>query len=149
MRFSLHGPNRARQMASKRLPPQPIAFPVHEFTVVDALIEGLGDLRYAAATDALLKLRGTDYEDASTRALTKIDPERVTIDLLTRAKDKKLDSFLRERALVSLCNLSLTNRVREIVTLLDDITPIVYERPIKQRLTVRVTGFERPSRFQE
>ena len=61
----------------------------------------------------------------------------------------ELDSFLRERALVSLCNLSLTNRVREIVTLLDDITPIVYERPIKQRLTVRVTGFERPSRFQE
>ena len=35
-----------------------------------------------------------------------------------------------EQALVALCNLSATNRVRDLVPLLDDVTPITYERSL-------------------
>jgi hypothetical protein len=45
-------------------------------------------------------------------------------------RDKQLDSYLREQAMVTLCKLSLTNCVRELVPLLDDISPIVYERTL-------------------
>jgi len=128
LRLSIRVPEGAKQMSSRRLPPQPFGFPTHDFTLADALIEALGDLRYAPAVDELFKLRGTDYDAAATRALRKINPERLTTELLAKAQDQQLDSYLREQALVTLCNLSLTNRIRDIVPLLDDVTPIVYER---------------------
>jgi hypothetical protein len=130
LRLSLRVPDRAKQMAARRLPPQPFAFPLHDFTLVDALIEGLADLRYTPAVDELLKLRGTAYDTAATRALSQIVPERLAADLLAKARDNQLDSYLREQALVKLCNLALTNSVREIVPLLEDVTPIVYERSL-------------------
>ena len=49
LRLSLRVPDRAKQMAARRLPPQHFAFPIHDFTLVDALIEGLADLRYTHA----------------------------------------------------------------------------------------------------
>jgi hypothetical protein len=62
--------------------------------------------------------------------LAKIVPERITAELLSTVTNNTVDSYLRERALVTMCNLSLTNRVREVVPLLDDTTPIVYDRPL-------------------
>jgi hypothetical protein len=49
---------------------------------------------------------------------------------MTTAKDKQTDSYLREKALVNLCNLRATNHVRDLAPLLDDTTPIVYSRPL-------------------
>ncbi len=97
---------------------------------MDALIEALGDLRYVQAVDVLFKLRGTEYDALATRALNKIVPERLTNELLAAAKDQQLDSYLRERAMVTLCDISATNSSRQLVPLLDDLTPIVYSRPM-------------------
>jgi len=97
---------------------------------VDALIEALADLQYVPAVDELFKLRGADYDGSATRALSKLVPERLGAELLAKARDKQLDSYFREQALVSMCRLSLTNCVRELAPLLEDETPIAYERPL-------------------
>ena len=94
------------------------------------MIEALGELGYTAAADELFKFRGTDHDAEATRALNKLVPHRLTDELLATAKDKQVDSYLRERALVTLCNISATNRVRDIVPLLDDVTPIVYSQTL-------------------
>ena len=130
MRFRVRVPDRVKQMASLRLPPQPFALPTHDYTLADALIEALGELGYTAAADELFKFRGTDHDAEATRALNKLVPHRLTDELLATAKDKQVDSYLRERALVTLCNISATNRVRDIVPLLDDVTPIVYSQTL-------------------
>ena len=130
MRFRVRVPNRANQRASMRLPPQPFALPNHDYSLADALIEALGDLGHTPAADELFKLKGTDYDAEATRALNKLAPDRLTNDLLVTAKDKQVDSYVRERAMVTLCNISATNRVRDIVPLLDDVTPIVYSRAL-------------------
>jgi hypothetical protein len=119
-----------KRMAAMRLPPRPFNFPTDNYSLPDALIEALGELEYAPATDELFKLRGSDYDMAATRALCKLAPDRLTGELLGVATDKKLDSYLREQALVTLCTLSATNHVRELIPLLDDVTPIVYSRPM-------------------
>lgn len=126
MSISMRVPKQAKQMATMRLPPHSFALPTHDYTLADALIEALGDLGYAPAAEEFFKLRGTDYEAIATRALRKIVPERLAAELLATAKDTKTDSYFRERALVTLCNLSMTNRVRELVPLLEDLTPIAY-----------------------
>ena len=130
MRIGHHVPARAKQRASMRLPPQPITLPTHDYTLVDALIEALGELRYPPAADELFKLRGTDYDAEATRSLGRLAPERLTGDLLATANDRNLDSYLREQAMVTLANLAATNRVRDLVPLLDDQTPIIYSRPL-------------------
>ena len=94
------------------------------------MIEGLGDLGYTPAADELFKLRGTDYDAEVTRALNKLVPERLTKELLAAAKNRELDSYLRERAMVTLGAISATNCARSLVPLLDDVTPIVYSRPL-------------------
>ncbi len=126
----LRVPEQAKKRASMRLPPQPFHLPTHDYTLVDALIEALGGLGYTPAGNALFELRGTDYDSTATRALSKLAPERLAAQLLATAKDTKTDSYLRERALVTLADLSLTNCVRDLVPLLDDVTPIVYARPL-------------------
>jgi hypothetical protein len=130
MRIGMRVPERAKEMAKRRFPPQPFALPMRDYTLVDALIEALGDLGYVAAADDLFKLRGNDHNSVATRALSKLSPKRLTDELLAIATDKQVNSFLRERALVTLCNIPATNRVRDLVPLLDDTTPIEYERPI-------------------
>ena len=120
----------AKRMAAKRLPPRPFNLPTHNFDLTTALIEALGDLGYTPATDELFKLRGTDYDAEATRALSKIAPDRLTGELLATALDKQIDSYVREKALVTLCSISATNRVRDLVPLLDDTTPIEYSRPL-------------------
>ena len=50
--------------------------------------------------------------------------------LVATAINKQIDSYLREKATVTLWSLYATNRVRDLVPLLDDITPIVYERQL-------------------
>jgi hypothetical protein len=117
-------------MATLRLPPRPINFPTHNYNLTDALIEALGDLRYAPAADELFKLRGTDYDAAATRTLSKLAPDQLASELLTTAKDKQIDSYMREQALVTLCNISATNHVRDLIPLLDDTTLIVYSRTL-------------------
>jgi HEAT repeat protein len=130
LRLSIRAPERAKQMTARRLPPQPFDLPFHDFTLVDALIEALADLHYTPAVDKLFKLRGTDYDASATRALSKTVPERLSAELVAKERDKQLDSFLREQAMVMLCRLSLTNCVRELAPLLEDSTPIVYERTL-------------------
>jgi HEAT repeat protein len=130
MRFGTRVPERAKQMASMRLPPRPFALPIHDYTLADALIEALGELGYTPAADELFKLRGTDYDVEATRALSKLASDRLTGELLATAKDKQVDSYVRERAMVTLCNISATNHVRDLIPLLDDTTPIVYERTL-------------------
>jgi HEAT repeat protein len=127
-RFGFRMPARAKEMASMRLPPRPFRLPTHDFTLADALIEALGDLGYTPAADELFKLRGTDYDDEATRSLNKLAPDRLTGELLATARDKQIDSYVRERALFTLGELTATNRVRELIPLLDDVTPIVYSR---------------------
>lgn len=130
LRMTLPASDRAKQMAARRFPPQTFDFPTHDFTLVNALIEALATLQYAPAVDDLSKLRSTDHNAAATRALATLVPERLGSELLAKAADKQLDSYLREQAMVSLCALSLTNHVRGFVPLLDDVTPIAYERPL-------------------
>ncbi len=120
----------AGRMAAMRLPPRPFNLPTHTYDLATALIEALGDLRYAPAVDELFKLRGTDYDAEATRALAKLAPDRLTSELLTTALDKQIDSYMREKAMITLGNISATNRVRDLVPLLDDTTPIVYSRPL-------------------
>jgi len=118
-----------KRQAAMRLPPRPFNLPMHNYDLTAALIEALGDLRDASATDELFKLAGTDYEAVANTALGKLAPGRLADELIARAKDTQTDSYLRERALVTLCNISATNRVRDLVPLLDDTTPIVYSLP--------------------
>lgn len=130
MRIGIRVPARAKQMASMRLPPRPFNMPTHDYTLADALIEALGDLGYTPATDELFNLWGTDYEAEAIRALSKLAPERLTGELLATAKDKQIDGYVRERAMVTLGIISATNHVRDLIPLLDDTTPIVYERTL-------------------
>ena len=120
-----------RKRAAMRSPPRPFDLPIRNYDLAYALIEALGDLRYAPATDELFKLTGSDYEAVATAALGKLAPGRLTDELLATATDKQVDSYLREKALVTLCNISATNRVRELIPLLDDTTPIVYSPPLR------------------
>ena len=101
MRFGIRVPDRAKQMASLRLPPRPFMFPTHDYTLADALIEALGDLGYIPAANELFRLRGTDHDMEATRALSRIAPDRLTRELLATAKDKQIDSYVREQALVT------------------------------------------------
>ncbi|MGO8836706.1 MAG: DUF3160 domain-containing protein [Limisphaerales bacterium] len=120
----------SKRMAATRLPPRPFNLPTHNFDLTTALIEALGDLGFTPATDELFKLRGTDYDAEATRALAKLAPDRLTGELLATVLDKQIDSYVREKALVTLCAISATNRVRDLVPLLDDTTPIEYSRPL-------------------
>ena len=120
----------AKRMATMRLPPRPFNFPTHNYDLATALIEALGDLKYAPAADEFFKLCGTDYDAEATRALAKLAPERLADKLIATAKDQQVDSYLREKALVALANTASTNRVQDLIPLLDDTTPIEYSRPL-------------------
>jgi HEAT repeat protein len=120
----------ARRRAGMRIPPQPFTLPIHHYDMTTALIEALGDLGYGGAEDELFKLRSTDYEVEATIALSKFAIDRLTKELLATAKDKQADSYVREKALVTLGNIAAANRAHDLVPLLDDTTPIVYSRPM-------------------
>lgn len=130
LRMDLGARGAARRVTSMRLPPRPFTLPTHNYDLTDALIEALGGLEYAPAADELFKLRGTDYDTQASIALHKLAPDCLADELLVTAKDKKIDSYEREKALVTLGNLRATNRVRELIPLLDDVTPIVYSRQL-------------------
>ncbi|PWU11450.1 MAG: hypothetical protein C5B50_23330 [Verrucomicrobia bacterium] len=119
-----------QRRAGMRVPPMQVNFPTHNYNLADALIEALGVLGYGPATDELFKLRGTEYEAQATQALARLEPDRLASQLLATARDKQVDSYLRERALLTLGELMATNRVHDLVPLLDDTTPIEYSRPL-------------------
>jgi HEAT repeat protein len=108
------------------------------YDLATALIDALGDLQYSPAVDELISLSGTDfnsvsrsdYHDAATQALGKLAPDRLADQLMVAITNKQTDSYLREEAMVTLCTVSATNRVRELIPLLDDTTPIEYGRPM-------------------
>jgi len=127
-----------KRRAAMRLPPRPFDLPTANYDLAKALIEALGDLGYIPAADELFKLRGTDYDTEATRALIKIAPDRLTGELLATALDKQIDSYVREKALVTLCTIPATNHVRDLVPLLDDTTPIEYSRSLPGQLEWRV-----------
>ena len=115
-----------------RFPPMPLPMDIslHNYNIADELIEALGELQYSPAADELFKLRGTEYDAGATRALGKIAPDRLATELLKTALDNKIDSYLREQALVTLTDVSATNHIRELIPLLDDPTAIEYSRPM-------------------
>jgi HEAT repeat protein len=119
-----------QKRATLRTPPLLIDVPTHNYNLADAIIEALGDLGYLPAADELFSLRGTNYDAEATRALGKLAPDRLADELLKVAQDKKVDGYLREKALIALGNSSATNRVRELIPLLDDTTVIEYSRPM-------------------
>ena len=127
---SPRGTGNVKPVSARRQPPGPVQHPVAGCDLAAALIEALGDLQYTPAMDDLARLSGTEYDDAATRALDKMPRNELVEKLLANAHDKPLDSYLREKALLTMCNLSLTNRVRDLRPLLDDPTPIVYSPPL-------------------
>lgn len=130
MRTSVEAMANAKRMAAMRLPPRAFVIPTHAYGLTDALIEALADLGYTPAVNELFKLRGTDYDAVATRALRKLAPDRLADELLATARNQKTDSYTREQALITLCNISPTNRVRDLIPLLEDTTPILYSRPL-------------------
>ena len=60
--------------ASQRRRFQPFDRPTHNFNLADALIEALGALAGAEATEELFKLRDTVYQVEATRALARLAP---------------------------------------------------------------------------
>lgn len=127
-----------QQRANLRTPPLPIDLAMHNYCLADELIEALGDFGYAPAIDELMKLRATDYDAEATIALNKMAPDRLADDFLKTALDRQVDSYLREKALVALSKGSATNRVRELIPLLDDTTVINYSRPMPLGIEMRI-----------
>lgn len=117
--------------ARRRLPPHAFYGPMQGYDLATILIETLGDLKYVPAEDALFKLGGTDYDDVAARALEKLPPDEVANKLVATASDKGMDSYLREKALVTLCSIWATNQARALAPLLDDTTPIIYSPPLQ------------------
>jgi hypothetical protein len=97
--------------------------------LADALIECLGLMGYQPATEELFQLLGTDHSRAAMLALGKLAPERLTAWLLARAQDRQAPAVDREDALIHLCTYGATNRLRDLLVLLEDTTPIPSERP--------------------
>jgi HEAT repeat protein len=122
--------NLKRQAALHR-PPRPVQVRMPNYDLPRALIQALRDLAYAPAADELFKLAGTDYEETAADALAKLAPGRLASNLLAVCQDPKTDSYLREKAMVTLGTLSATNCARALVPLLDDLTPIVYSPPLR------------------
>jgi HEAT repeat protein len=131
MRLELDWATHDRQLSSRRMPPLGVELPSHDFNPAKTLIEALADLGYTPAVNELFQLRGGENDTEATRALNKLAPDQLAAKLLATATDKQTDSYLREQAMVTLCEISATNRVRELVPLLDDTTPIEYDRPMR------------------
>lgn len=127
-----------QRRAGMRTPPFPIDMPMHNYCLADELIEVLGDFGYAPAIDELMKLRGTDHDTEAALALNKLAPDRMADEYLKTALDKQVDSYLREKALVALSRSSATNRIRELIPLLDDTTVIEYFRTLPHGMEMRI-----------
>ena len=110
--------------------PLPMDMSLHNYNIADELIDALGNFAYSPAAEELVKLRGTEYDIGATKALAKITPDQLVAGLLKTALDTNIDSYVREQALVTLADVSATNRVRDLVPLLDDTTSIEYSRPM-------------------
>ena len=118
-----------RQPTGLRLPPQPESnWPVELYDLPSVLIKALGDLNYTPAVDVLAHFIGTEYEDGATQALGKLDRASATASLLATAGNRQVDSFIREKMLLTLVSINATNCVRDLIPLLDDTTPIVYSQ---------------------
>ena len=70
----------------------------------------------------------SDRKAAAFSALAKLGSPRLIEQMLAKAKDSYADSVDREDALVDLCRLNATNQIKAIAPLLDDTSPIVFER---------------------
>jgi HEAT repeat protein len=124
-----------QRRSAMRVAPEPfLHLPSGYYDLATALIDALGDLQYGPAVDELIGLSGTvfnsvsrsDYKDAASQALGKLAPDRLADQLMAAITNKQTDSYLREQAMVTLGTVSATSRVRELVLLLDDTTPIEY-----------------------
>jgi hypothetical protein len=131
MNVELDEARHGKRFSTMRMPPMGVELPSHDFKPAKTLIEALGNLGYTPAVAELFKLRGGDNDAEATRALNKLAPDQLTDKLMATATDKQTDSYLREKAMVTLCEISATNRVRDLVPLLDDTTPIEYDRPMR------------------
>lgn len=99
-----------------------------DFDSLDTWMQSLGELQCREAENDLLQWLSTDRKAAAFSALKKLGCPRLVNQLLAKAKDPQADSVDRENALVDLCRLNATNQIHAIAVLLDDATPIVYDR---------------------
>ena len=127
-----------QQRANFRGPPLPIEMAMHNYCLADELIEALGELKYEPAIEELMKLRGTPFDAEAARSLDQLDPDRLADGYLKTALDKQADSYVREQALLALSKTSATNRVRELIPLLDDTTVINYSRPMPPGMEIKI-----------
>ena len=118
------------EMQVRKMVQRSHGLPMHNYNLADALISALGEMKYTPAVDELLKLDRTTYGFEASVELNRIAPDRAADQLLKTALDKQADSYAREQALIALARSSATDRVRELIPLLDDTTPIVYPRPL-------------------
>jgi hypothetical protein len=98
------------------------------FDSLDHWIQSLGPLQCREAENDLLQWLSTDRKAAAFSALAKLGSPQLVDQLLAKAKDTQADPVDREDALVDLCRMRATNQIHSIAVLLDDSTPIVYER---------------------
>lgn len=131
MNLELDRATHGRRFSTMRMPPMGVGLPSHDFSPAKALIEALGNLAYTPAVDELFTLREGDNNAEATCALNKLAPAQLADKLIATATNNQTDSYVREKAMVDLCDISATNRIRELVPLLDDTTPIEYERPMR------------------
>lgn len=114
-----------------RMPPYPGLRDPMDLLDPDSLdywIEALGSLQCREGENDLLLWLSTDRKAAAFIALEKLGSLRLVNQMLAKAKDTKANPVDREDALVNLCRLNATNEIPAIAPLLDETTPIVYER---------------------
>jgi hypothetical protein len=117
-----------RHRTAMRRLPKLLDLSDQSYNLADALTAALGQFGYAPLGAELFEFDGTNGTAPADRDLSELTTERAAAKLLAAAKNKATDSYVRERALVVLCDIYATNSVREIIPLLDDTTPINYAR---------------------
>jgi hypothetical protein len=102
------------------------------FSIITALVETLGELKYEPATETIVGLVGSPNTIAAVNALKKLAPAELTKRLLAVADDKNALAQARDEALTLLSDAPGAN-ASDLVPLLDDHTAIPGMRPMPGR----------------
>jgi hypothetical protein len=114
-----------------RMPPLPGHAELMEqldFDSLDTWMQSLGALQCREAEADLFQWLSSDRKAAAFSALAKLGSPRLIEQMLAKAKDTQADAVDREGALINLGRLRATNAVHAIAPLLDETTPVNYDR---------------------
>jgi hypothetical protein len=95
------------------------------FTFDRAVIAALGELKHQASEEMLLNELGGENSNAAVEALKKLDPSRLEQSLFSLAVDRQAEGMKRGIALNAICDLAVTNRLRDLLPLLDETSIIM------------------------